>query len=197
MFIAVVSEEDAADEQPAGQAKPGWYPDPQGSGNLFYWSGSEWTGAVRSPKSQTPASKRSGAIGIPEGLVGGGGLGIAVAPFLTWLKVVLLGNLSLFQLYEVAGASKALPWATVIAGVGAAVAAFIHRNRQMTFVVGLCVGLVGGALALYALVGLRAEISDTEGFAAVGIGPYVAVAGCVAMVIGAVMCGPRRPAAAP
>lgn len=164
----------------------GWYPDPRGSGNLFFWNGSEWTGAVRSPTSGSPA-KRSGQIGTPEGLVGGGGLAIAVAPFLTWIKVILFGNLTLFQLYELAGSSKALPWATVIAGIGAAAAAFIHRSRQMIFVVGLCVGLVGGALALYALIGLRSEISDADGYAAVGIGPYVAVAGCLAMVVGALM----------
>jgi hypothetical protein len=105
--------------------------------------------------------------------------------------VILFGNLTLFQLYEVAGASKALPWATVIAGVGTAAAAFIHRSRQLIFILGLCVGLGGGALALYALIGLRNEISDAEGLAAVGIGPYVGVAGCAAMVIGAVMLRPR------
>jgi hypothetical protein len=92
----------------------------------------------------------------------------------------------LFQLYEAAGSSKSLPWATVIAGVGAAVAAFIHRERQTTLVV----GLIGGALALYALIGLRSDISDAEGFASLGIGPYIAVAGCAAMLVGALMFRP-------
>jgi hypothetical protein len=185
MFSSAVGEGDASE-----QAKPGWYPDPRGSGNLFYWNGSEWTGEVRSPET-SGARRNSGAIGAPEGLVGGGGLGIAIAPFLAWVKVILLGNLSLFQLYEVAGSSKTLPWATVIAGLGAAAAAFIHRSRQMIFALGLCIGLVGCALALYALIGLRTEIQDAEGYAAVGIGPYVAIAGCVAMVVGALMCRPR------
>jgi len=172
------------------QAAPGWYPDPNGSGNLFYWDGTAWTGDVRSPAPRT-ASKRSGQIGTPESLVGGGGLAIAVAPFLAWVKVILIGNLTLFQLYEIAGSSKALPWLSVAAGIGTAAAAFIHRSRQLTFVLGLCVGLVVGALALYALVGLRNEISDANGYAAVGIGPYIGVGGCVAMVVGAVMLRPK------
>jgi hypothetical protein len=189
MLRTVVGEE-GADEQ-AGQARAGWYPDPNGSGSLFYWDGSAWTGEVRSAQT---APKLSGQIGTPEILVGGGGVAIALSPFLTWIKVVLFGSLSLFQLYEAAGASKALPWATVIAGIGAAAAAFIHRKRQMTFAVGLCVGLIGGALALYALIGLRSEISDADGFAAIGFGPYVAVAGCAAMLVGAVMLRVRAQA---
>jgi hypothetical protein len=190
-----VTDDGAASEQSGPQAKPGWYPDPNGSGSLFYWDGSAWSGQVRSPQAGA-ANSSSGKIGNPEGLVGGGGLAIAVAPFLTWVKVVLFGNLTLFQLYEIAGSSKALPWATVIAGVGAAAAAFIHRSRQVIFVVGLCVGLVGGALALYALVGLRTELDDAHGYAAVGIGPYVGVAGCIAMVVGALMLRPRAAAKA-
>lgn len=185
-------DEAAKDEQVTPAAKAGWYPDPKGSGNLFYWDGSAWTGDVRSPTEPARSKRRLSLIGTPERLVGGGGLGIAIAPFLPWVKVVLIGNLTLFQLYEVAGSSKTLPWLSVCAGAGTAAAAFLHRERFMTFVVGICVGLAAGALALYALIGLRRDIEDAHGLAAIGVGPYVAVAGCVSMVVGALMIRSRQ-----
>lgn len=60
-------------------------------------------------------------------------------------------------------------------------------ERQVSTIrgVGLGVGILGGIIALYALLGLRNELEDAQGFAAVGIGPYVALAGCVVMGIGA------------
>lgn len=187
-----VVDEASKDEQDTPAAKAGWYPDPKGSGNLFYWDGSAWTGDVHSPTEPARSKRRSNQIGTPERLVGVGGLGLAIAPFLPWVKVVLIGNLTLFQLYEVAGSSKTLPWLSVCAGAATAAAAFLHRERSMTFVVGICVGLAGGALALYALIGLRSDIEGAHGLAAVGVGPYVAVAGCVSMVVGALMLGSRR-----
>lgn len=116
----------------------------------------------------------------------GGGLGLAISPFLTWVKVVLLGNLSLFQLFDAAGRSNGWAWAAVFGGGAAAFVTLRERNPSTVRGVGLGVGLLGGALALYALVDLRHDLSEAHGLAAIGIGPYLAVAACAAMVVGAI-----------
>jgi hypothetical protein len=126
-------------------------------------------------------------------LVIGGGIALAISPFLTWVKVILLGNLSLFQLFEAAGSSNAWGWAAVVAGGAAAAVAFKERSRSTVRGTGLSVGLLGGALAIYALVALRDELRDAHGLATIGFGPYVAVGGCVAMAIGAVMSKSTKP----
>jgi hypothetical protein len=125
-------------------------------------------------------------------LVIGGGIGLAISPFLTWVKVILLGNLSLFQLFDAAGRSNGWAWAAVLAGGAAAAIAFRAQRPSTVRGAGLIVGLLGGALATYALVALRHDLRDAHGLAQIGIGPYIAVAGCIAMVIGAVMSKSSR-----
>jgi uncharacterized protein DUF2510 len=168
-------------------APPGWYHDPGGSGNLFYWDGSKWTGDVHGAQPSPVATKVSQPRDRARMLVIGGGVALAVSPFLTWVKVILLGNLSLFQLFEAAERSDSWAWAAVVAGGAAAAVAFKERNPSTVRGTGLSVGLLGGVLATYALVGLRDELRDAHGLATVGLGPYIAVGGCAAMVIGAVM----------
>ncbi|MDX6635749.1 MAG: hypothetical protein QOF06_1952 [Solirubrobacterales bacterium] len=113
-----------------------------------------------------------------------GGIALAISPFLPWVRVILLGNLSLFQLFEAAGHSATLAWATVIAGGATGVTAYRARTVSTIRLTGVIVGVLGGLLAVYALIGLREELNDAQGLATVAIGPYVAVAGCAAMAIG-------------
>lgn len=149
---------------------------------MLYWDGEKWTGDVHSPQ---PAVEQRPGREIATRLMIGGGVALAISPLLPWVKVVLLGDLSLFQLFEAAGRSDGWAWIAVIAGLIAAVLAFRNANPLTVRRVALGVGLFGGALALYALGVLRDEVSEAGGLATVGIGPYVAVAGCVAMVVGA------------
>jgi peptidoglycan/LPS O-acetylase OafA/YrhL len=181
-----VSEQGLPRGQDEGLAPAGWYADPRGSGNLLYWDGTRWTGDVHStpkPAAGRPSYPRSRASMV----VVGGGAALAISPFLTWVQVILLGNLSLFQLFTAAGRSSALAWGAVVAGAAAAIVAL--RNTRPSTVRGtaLAVGLLGGALAVYALVVLRHELRDAHGLAVIGIGPYIAIAGCIAMVAGALI----------
>jgi Protein of unknown function (DUF2510) len=182
------------DHEAAGSAAPGWYPDPGGSGNLFYWDGSRWTGDVHAPTVPAPSDPlaRFRELGRGRVLVAAGGGALAISPFLTWVKVILLGDLSLFQLFDAADRGNGWAWGAVVAGIAAVVVALRERSPSTVRGTGLAVGLLGGALAVYALVDLRHELRDAQGLAQVGIGPYVAVAGCLAMAVGGWMAGQGR-----
>lgn len=169
---------------PEEQSVPaGWYPDPRGGGSLFYWDGSEWTGDVQ-PAAAPPPPAAPSSRDWPRNLVIGGGTAFAVSPFLPWVKVILLGNLTLFQLFSAADRSDALVWVAVLAGGAAAVTAIRNRGPRPIRIAGLLVGVIGGIIAAYALIGLRHDIRDAHGLAALGIGPYISVGGCIAMAIG-------------
>ncbi len=169
-------------------AAPGWYPDPKGISKLRYWNGSIWTDHVWSSK--PPRGPLDGA----RMLVVAGGIALAVSPLLPWVDVVLLGNLNLFQLLNLDGRSKALAWLVLLAGVAAGGVAFRARQVGTVRVAALAIALIGGLVVSVKLSTLHREVSNAHEFAAVGIGPYVALAGCLAMVVGALFAKSTQPA---
>ena len=117
-------------------------------------------------------------------LIATGGLALAAAPFLVWIRVALIGDLTLFTLTSTARQSALLPWGAVL--VGTVVAAAAGAIRDARYVRMIAIGL-GSIAALYAgalLVGLARDVDQTYGFAALGLGPLVAAGGSLAIICG-------------
>lgn len=189
-----VREGDAGIEeaQEPPRAEPGWYPDPRGSGNLFYWDGERWTGDVRGAPRPRPTTTKP-EFEPARVTVICGGAALAISPFLTWVKVVLLGNLTLFQLFNATGRSSGWAWAALLAG-GLVTGAGFNERRPFTLRgIGLSIGLAAGVIAIVTLERMLDDLRETQGLATVGIGPYVAVGGCLAIVIGSLMLKSREP----
>jgi hypothetical protein len=153
-------------------AKPGWYPDPIGAGEFRYWNGAEWT-------NDTYARRSVDGGGMTIGV---GGIVLAVSPFLPWAKVLLLGNLSLFQLLELDGHGRALAWILVIVGAGTAFNVWVSKIavQGLAIVAGILLAILTVLLAIR----LHHDARELQGAAAVSYGSWVAAAACVAMVIG-------------
>lgn len=179
-----------ADDAP--QAPAGWYPDPRDGGRELYWDGSAWTGQSREQSAPPLPARASRKPPLSAGgkLLMTGGIALGVSPLFTWLNVVLLGSLNLFQLFRANGDKPTLAWGAVIAGAAVAVVAYQDRSRATRHWLGLAAGLGAGALAVYALSGLRHGVERSAGLVTVGTGPYIAIAGCLAMIVGALLPEP-------
>jgi Na+/pantothenate symporter len=131
----------------------------------------------------------------PSTVVALGGVALGISPFLTWVNVVLLGGLNLFQLAEITGHRTGLAWSAVIVGGASAFGAWRAKSRRRTWLIGVVVGLLAGAVAILMLIGMVRDVRQAEGLARVSYGPWVAVLGCAAMVAGGLMS--RRQPSAP
>ncbi len=110
-----------------------------------------------------------------------------IAPFFTWVHVVLLGDLNLFNLASASHASPLEAWAAPIL---AAIALFLLLRSKATIesigvAFGLLIGLYDGLL----LWSLARDVNATLGFAQLGSGPWIGLLGAAAMVVG----GLKRP----
>lgn len=117
-------------------------------------------------------------------LVGAGGAALAIAPFFPWARVVLLGDLDLLDLGQMTS-STGWVWTLILLGVGATGFAVMAQDPRSL----RGVAWVGGLTALcgsgYLFLGLTAEVQDAQGFARVGSGPAIAIAGSLAIIGGA------------
>jgi hypothetical protein len=110
---------------------------------------------------------------------------LAVAPFVTWANVVLLGSLNLFQIYSVNGDPAVLPWLVVIAAVVAGVLSLTSTPGAR--VVGIVVGFVAGGIGTLWGIGLAHSINEAGGLATLGVGPFLALAGAITMIVAGFM----------
>lgn len=125
----------------------------------------------------------AGRSDTSRNLILGGGIALAVAPFLPWASVFLLGDLNLLQLLRITGTARAYGWALIVLGGVTVIFATtkpIASAKQLAIPVG---GVGGGVILLYYIQMLHTA-AQLHNFAHVSYGPVVAIAGCGAMLIG-------------
>lgn len=116
-----------------------------------------------------------------------GAVMILIAPFLTWVHVVVLGDLNLFDLISASnGSANAYFWTAVPLALAAAILLGLYRQwprqRLLTIAAALVVGLINGSLLI---AGLH-ELRHTYGVARLGVGPWVGTGGAIVMLIGGI-----------
>ncbi|MGV9294324.1 LppP/LprE family lipoprotein [Amycolatopsis sp. NPDC003676] len=129
------------------------------------------------------------------GLAAGGVL-VGVSPVLPWFQVVLLGNASLFDVARLASSRTVplvfLPVALAVCGAAAIVAAVVLREGVAARATGFVLFGVAGVLGGLLLVSLLSGLADAGGLLRIGLGPWVAVAGALFMLVGAVVPQPAH-----
>jgi hypothetical protein len=125
--------------------------------------------------------------GTGAALIGTGGALLAISPALPWVHVVLLGDLTLFQLLKFTRHSTGFGWAAVLVGsLFVLVALGVRHSRDwlrlMSFLLAAVVALVAGP-GTARLVDL---VSHSGGFLGVGAGVIVIALGEIMLLAGAI-----------
>lgn len=139
--------------------------------------------APTAPPDDSQAANPSAPIALGERrywpFIIGGGLAV-IAPFLSWVHVVILGSLNQFQLLNADRASEL--WALVPLGLGlwAGVQGERHGRDAARFamIAGIVVVLADGIM----LLALEHDVRQAYGLASTGIGPWAGVGGGLVLV---------------
>jgi hypothetical protein len=126
-------------------------------------------------------------------LIALGGALLAVAPYLTWLRVVVLGDFNLSGLLSASHATVAIPYLVTALGVTLFLVPMLTRSIEAVRITALASGsvvLLGGGYATY---GLIRAVSDSAGLGQVGPGPIMAVVASVLLIVPPVVAYAREP----
>lgn len=115
--------------------------------------------------------------------------------FLTWANVALLGSLNLFQLSNASNHRSGLAWGVVLVGGISALGAWTAKSPARAQLIGVIVGLVGGAFAALVLVDFVHAVRHTDGLVRISYGPLIAIGGCAMMFVGGLIRTRRVPIA--
>ena len=182
--LAEVDTENQPQSDSAGSSPAGWYADPHSVATYRFWDGAHWTNHV----SGETIGRARGSRGWIKGqiVIALGGVTLAVSPFLTWAKVVLIGDLNLFQLLQASGHNgSGLAWGAVLAGGAVALNVLTLGAKPRT--VGVMVGGTAGVIAVIEFVHLFHDIRQLDGLVTTSYGPWIAVIGCAMMVVGGLL----------
>lgn len=166
---------------PDWQPTPGWEPDPAWPPPPPGWQ--FWV------NTRPPTEPASVILAVAGGAV-------AISPFISWLHVILIGDVNLVQLFQLAHKPVVIPYA--LAGVGAALTAIgLVRPASIKLLGGLLAGLVGALVGFVTYEG-AIELQKTHGLASYGPGVYLAGFGLFAAFVAALTAtGVRRAPASP
>lgn len=154
---------------PGWRPPPGWPPPPAG----WQWCVPEVGRISRGPRI---------VVGIGAALLG-------LSPFLPWIRVVLLGDLSLFDLFVSSGHSPLVVWLLVVAAIGLVVLASAVRPAPVLRVVVNLVGAGASVIVVLLTVGALRGVGQASGFAGLGPGPVLAIAGAVTTLVAGNLVG--------
>jgi hypothetical protein len=104
---------------------------------------------------------------------------VLVAPFFSWVRVILLGDLSLFNLISAAHASAL--WALIPMALAVAVIVAGLRRSPKARALGLIAGVIAALIDGLLLIALLHDVRNAYGLAQVRIGPWLGVGGAVLM----------------
>jgi hypothetical protein len=116
-----------------------------------------------------------------------GGALVALSPFLAWVHVVFIGNLTLFQLLRAAGHSASLGWWAVVVGVSIGVVALVFHDAPSvvaTWAIGVAV--VAAAVAGPNTYDMVRFVNASDGLLGVGPGVIAAAVGETLLVAGGI-----------
>jgi hypothetical protein len=130
-----------------------------------------------------PRVNRAGSV-----LIGLGGLALAIAPFLTWIKISLLGltlkHLSLFDLLAIDAKPKLYGDIIVAVGLGVTVIALVLGGSRWIRLFGLIVAVAAGAVLGPSIYRLVQIVSETHHILGEGAGVYLMAGAEGAFVLG-------------
>ena len=146
---------------------------------------------------------RQSASGFPTAerlLIASGGVLLAAAPYLTWVRVVVLGGIDLPGLLAAANSSTLPAYLLTAIGLGLVLAALLtpslHAVRITALTAGAVLALAGGTT----VYGSIRAVDASQGLAEVGLGTIAAVVGCILLIappiVGLVLAA-RQPSAGP
>jgi hypothetical protein len=129
-------------------------------------------------------------------LIGVAGVVLAVSASVPWVRVVILGDLSLSELLQLSGHSQSLVWLPVAAGAVIAVVGLTGLDAGWGMrVFGLFAAVVIAAVGGPGVARLVSVVSRSHGLA--GIGPGVVFAGSAELLLLVGAAQPRRARAQP
>jgi hypothetical protein len=105
---------------------------------------------------------------------------VLIAPFLSWVHVVILGDLNLFNLLSAGNTSRL--WALIPMALAVWVIVAAVRRSSRTRGLGLVVGIVAALVDGLFLIALLHDVRRAYGLAQVQLGPWLGVGGAVLMI---------------